>query len=391
MTATQPEPETPATPRLPDAPPPPTPVAPRVHTPAPLPTGQELPPGEPVERPVAKDALADTPVVEPGDADAPACPVNPPHHDPVATPAGVDPQRTPTFATRTATVSNTRPPQPERLIDMTVDHDELAAIAQELRIDVVKMLNLSGSGHPGGSLGMADVFTTLWFGGHMNVDPARPDWADRDRFVLSNGHICPILYAILARKGYFARDELWTLRKLGSSLQGHPDTHYTPGVDCCTGSLGNGVSVALGMALGARVKGQSFRVYVGSSDGESQEGQVWEMASAAAHYGVDNLTVLIDRNGIQIDGFTKDVMDQGDLAAKYEAFGWHVQRVDGHDIAAIHAALETAKGVKGRPQMIECATVLGKGVSYMENVPKWHGVAPDDDELQQALQELGGA
>jgi len=271
------------------------------------------------------------------------------------------------------------------------DFAALAEIARELRVDVVEMLHKSKSGHPGGSLGMADVFTTLWFGGHMNVRPNDPSWDERDRFVLSNGHICPILYAILAKKGYFDRAELDTLRTLGSSLQGHPDFHFTKGVDCCTGSLGNGASVALGMALGARQTGKDFRVYVGSSDGESQEGQIWEMASAAAHYDVDNLTVLVDRNGIQIDGFTKDVMDQGDLGAKYAAFGWHVQDVDGHNLPALHDAISYAKTVKGRPQVIICRTVLGKGVSFMENVPGWHGVTPDDDQRAAALAELGVA
>jgi len=378
-------PPVPTPPRLPDAPP----ETGRLREPSLRPGGKELPPGEAVERPLAADVARAEPATDTAPADAaPPCP-EPPRHEPAATPPGVDPARAPSFTRRVAPVSSTRPPKPESDPTMTADHDELRALAQELRIDVVKMLALAGSGHPGGSLGMADVFTTLWFGGHLRVDPDRPDWPERDRFVLSNGHICPILYAILARKGYFARDELWTLRKLGSKLQGHPDTHETPGVDCCTGSLGNGVSVALGMALGARVQGKGYRVFVGSSDGESQEGQVWEMASAAAHYGVDNLTVLVDRNGIQIDGFTQDVMDQGDLAAKYEAFGWHVQRVDGHDVEAVDEALELARRVKGRPQMIECRTLLGKGVSFMENVPKWHGVAPDDDQLAQALQELG--
>jgi transketolase len=271
----------------------------------------------------------------------------------------------------------------------TPDFTELADIARQLRGDVIRMLNKSASGHPGGSLGMTDVFTALWFGGHMNVRPEDPTWADRDRFVLSNGHICPILYAILAKKGYFPASELDTLRKLGSSLQGHPDFHFTKGVDCCTGSLGNGVSVALGMAMGGRAQGQDFRVYVGSSDGESQEGQVWEMASAAAHYNVDNLTVIVDRNGIQIDGYTKDVMDQGDLGEKYAAFGWHVQDVDGHDLSAIHDALNTAKQVKGQPQVIIARTLLGKGVSFMEDVAKWHGVAPDEEQTAAALAELG--
>ena len=271
----------------------------------------------------------------------------------------------------------------------TASTDELATIARELRGDVIRMLAKSQSGHPGGSLGMADVYTALWFGGHMNVRPDEPEWADRDRFVLSNGHICPILYAILARQGYFPRDDLWTLRQLGSKLQGHPDFHFTKGVDCCTGSLGNGVSVGLGMALAARVQGKNYRVYVGSSDGESQEGQVWEMATAAAHYNVDNLTVLLDRNGIQIDGYTKDVMDQGDLAAKYAAFGWHVTTVDGHDMNALNEALEQAKTVRGQPQLICCNTVLGKGVSFMEDVAKWHGVTPDADQTAAALAELG--
>jgi transketolase len=223
----------------------------------------------------------------------------------------------------------------------------------------------------------------------MATRPDQPDWADRDRFVLSNGHICPILYAILARKGYFPREDLWTLRKLGSPLQGHPDFHYTKGVDCCTGSLGNGVSVALGMALAARVQGRRYRVYVGSSDGENQEGQTWEMATAAAHHGVDNLTVMVDWNGIQIDGYNRDVMDVRDLHAKWEAFGWHAQTVDGHDLAAIDAALRAARGVTGRPQVLLCKTVLGTPISFMLDQPKWHGVAPDREQLATALAELG--
>jgi len=271
----------------------------------------------------------------------------------------------------------------------TQDFPALAAIARELRIDVLTMLAEAGSGHPGGSLGMADVYTVLWFGGFLRTDPGQPAWPERDRFILSNGHICPILYAILARKGYFPRSDLMTLRKLGSPLQGHPDFHFTRGVDCCTGSLGNGVSVGLGLALGARVQGKDFRVYVGSSDGECQEGQVWEMATAAAHHKADNLTLLIDWNGIQIDGFNKDVMDVRDLCAKFEAFGWHSQEVDGHDLRAVDAALRRAREVKGRPQVIGCRTVLGKPISFMENKPHWHGVAPTKDELAKALAELG--
>jgi transketolase len=276
-----------------------------------------------------------------------------------------------------------------RALPPAPDFDELASIARALRIDVLRMLEKAGSGHPGGSLGMADVFTTLWFGGWMRTKPDQPDWADRDRFVLSNGHICPILYAILARKGYFPREDLWTLRRLGSPLQGHPDFHFTKGVDCCTGSLGNGVSVALGMALAARVQGKDYRVYVGSSDGENQEGQTWEMATAAAHYGVDNLTVMVDWNGIQIDGYNKDIMDVRDLHAKWEAFGWHAQTVDGHDMAAVDAALRAARAETGRPQVLLCRTVLGTPVSFMLDQPKWHGVAPDREQLVKALAELG--
>jgi transketolase len=269
------------------------------------------------------------------------------------------------------------------------DFDALAETARQLRIDVLRMLEKAGSGHPGGSLGMTDVFTALWFGGYLRVDPSNPKWPERDRFVLSNGHICPILYAILARQGYFPREELWTLRQLGSRLQGHPDFHFTPGVDACTGSLGNGVSVALGMALGARLRGSDFRVWVGSSDGEAQEGQVWEMATAASHFDVDNLTVLVDWNGIQIDGRNEDVMNVRDLQAKWEAFGWHAQTVDGHDLSAIDGALRAALGVKGRPQVILCKTVIGEPISFMRDQASWHGVAPNAEQLQLALAELG--
>ena len=271
----------------------------------------------------------------------------------------------------------------------TQDFPALAAIARELRIDVLTMLEKAASGHPGGSLGMADVYTLLWFGGYMHVDPQNPSWPDRDRFVLSNGHICPILYTILAKKGYFPREDLWTLRKLGSPLQGHPDFHFTRGVDCCTGSLGNGVSVALGMALGARLTGRKFRVYAGSSDGECQEGQLWEMATAAAHHKADNLTLMIDWNGIQIDGYNRDVMDVRDLVAKFTAFGWHAEAVNGNDMQAVDAALRRALAMQGQPQVLCCHTVLGTPISFMMNKPHWHGTAPNAEELKKALAELG--
>jgi len=271
----------------------------------------------------------------------------------------------------------------------TQDFPALAAIARELRIDVLTMLEKAGSGHPGGSLGMADIYTVLWFGGYLNTDPQNPAWPDRDRFVLSNGHICPILYAILAKKGYFPREDLWTLRKLGSPLQGHPDFHHTRGVDCCTGSLGNGVSVALGMAMGARAQGKSFRVFAGSSDGECQEGQLWEMATAAAHHKVDNLTVIVDWNGIQIDGYNRDIMDVRDLVAKFQAFGWSAEEVEGNDMQEVDAALRRAIAVRGRPQVLCCRTVLGTPISFMKDKPHWHGVAPNAEQLKQALAELG--
>src|SRR5262249_37714954 len=250
-------------------------------------------------------------------------------------------------------------------------------------------LEKAGSGHPGGSLGMADAFTVLWFGGYLNVDPKNPGWPDRDRFVLSNGHICPILYTILAKKGYFPREDLWTLRKLGSPLQGDPDFRHPRGGAVCTGSLGNGVSVALGMALGARVAGKSFRVYVGSSDGECQEGQLWEMATAAAHHKAENLTVLVDWNGIQIDGFNKDVMDVRDLVAKFQAFGWAAEAVNGNSMQEVDAALRRAPAVRGGRQVLCCHTVLGTPISFMMNNPHWHGTAPNAEQLAQALAELG--
>jgi len=273
-----------------------------------------------------------------------------------------------------------------------MDIEGLKRKSNEMRADVLRIVSRANSGHPGGALGMADLLTVL-YAKYLRHDPANPDWPDRDRFVLSNGHACPILYAILADRGYFPREELWSFRKLGAMLQGHPSTAWkVPGLEASSGSLGNGLSVALGMALGAKVAGRDARVYCCVSDGELEEGQPWEAATAAAYHKADNLCVIVDWNGIQIDGYTRDVMDPGDLAAKFRAFGWNVREIDGHDHEAIMAAFTSflaAKG-SGAPTVIAAHTILGKGVSFMENVPKWHHGALDDTQLDQAMQELLG-
>lgn len=270
-------------------------------------------------------------------------------------------------------------------------HEELRRKANELRVTVLQMVYRAKSGHPGGAMGMADVLTVLFYGGFLRHDPGRPDWPDRDRFLLSNGHTCPILYAILADRGYFDRELLSSFRKLGSSVQGHPATYWgLPGVELSAGSLGNGLSVGLGQALGARVLGKSYRVFVSISDAECQEGQTWEAATAAVHYRVENLCAILDWNGCQIDGHTREVMDVGDLADKFRAFGWQVHGINGHDYGEIEAAFlafERAKGLR-KPTLIASHNVLGKGVSFMENNPKWHHGAPSETELRQALAEL---
>jgi transketolase len=224
----------------------------------------------------------------------------------------------------------------------------------------------------------------------MNIDPANPKWPDRDRFVLSKGHAAPVLYAALAEKGYFPKEELVTLRKTGSRLQGHPSMKHVPGVDMSTGSLGQGLSAANGMALAGRLDGKGYRVYVVLGDGENQEGQVWEAAMAAAHYKLDNVVGIIDHNGLQIDGPTADVMSPEPIADKWRAFGWHVIEINGHDFTEIINALQKAKDVKGKPTMIVANTVKGKGVSFMENQVGWHGNAPNPEQTGQALCELGG-
>lgn len=270
-----------------------------------------------------------------------------------------------------------------------VGDDELARVARRVRRHIVRMIAGAGSGHPGGSLSCADILVTLYFR-VLRVDPRRPGWPDRDRFVLSKGHACPALYAVLAERGFFPLDELWTLRRLGSSLQGHPDMRKTPGVEASTGSLGQGLSVGLGMALAGRLDGAPWRVYVLLGDGEIQEGQVWEAAMAAAHYGVDNLTAILDWNGLQIDGPNDEVMTVRPVADKWRAFGWEVTEIDGHRFDEILEALRWARSVRGKPAIILARTVKGRGVSFMEGQVDWHGKAPSPAQAEQALAELEG-
>lgn len=265
---------------------------------------------------------------------------------------------------------------------------ELAEIARKLRRHILKMLAEAGSGHPGGSLSAVEMITALYFK-EMKVDPEDPTWKERDRFVLSKGHGCPALYAALAQKGFFPTSDLMTLRKLTSHLQGHPNSKSTPGVDASTGSLGQGLAQAVGMALSARLDNASWRVYCLLGDGELQEGMVWEAAMAAAHYRLDNLTALVDLNGLQIDGPCCQVMNAEPVEEKWKAFGWHTLAVDGHDLGQILAALTGARETLGRPTVIVAKTVKGRGVSFMENKAQWHGTTPDPQQLAQALSELG--
>ena len=261
--------------------------------------------------------------------------------------------------------------------------------ANRVRIGVIEGTHAAKSGHPGGSLSVADLLTYLYFE-EMHVDPKNPKWEDRDRFVLSKGHCAPALYAVLAERGFFPPEELLTLRKFPSRLQGHPDMNSTPGVDMSAGSLGLGISAAAGMALAAKIDGKPYRVYTVVGDGESEEGQVWEACMFAAHYKLDNLCVVIDWNGLQIDGPVAEVMNPTPHDKKLEAFGFHVISINGNDMAEIAAAFEEAKTVKGKPTAIVAKTVKGKGVSFMENQVKWHGSAPNDEQYAQAMAELKG-
>ncbi|MFU7515363.1 transketolase [Clostridium sp. HCS.1] len=267
--------------------------------------------------------------------------------------------------------------------------EELKNIAKNIRIDIVDMVATAKSGHPGGSLSVTDILTFLYFE-EMNIKVNEPKWEDRDRFVLSKGHAAPALYAVLANKGYFPREELKTLRKFKSHLQGHPDMKKTLGVDMSTGSLGQGLSAANGMALAGKLDKKDYRVYTVIGDGELQEGQIWEAAMSAAHYKLDNLVAFVDYNGLQIDGSNEEVMNVSPVDKKFEAFGWNVLVIDGHNFQEIKNALDKAKKVKGMPTAIIAKTVKGKGVSFMENQAAWHGTAPNEEQRVQALSDLEG-
>ena len=265
--------------------------------------------------------------------------------------------------------------------------EALCAKAREIRKHVVRMVGAASSGHPGGSLSAADIVTVLYFN-EMNIRPDDPKWPDRDRFVLSKGHAAPVLYAALAEAGYFPAGELVTLRRIDSRLQGHPSIRSTPGVEMSTGSLGQGLSAACGMAIAAKLDGAAWRVYALLGDGELEEGQIWEAVMTAAHRRLDNLTAFVDANGLQIDGPVADIKSMERIGDRFAAFGWHVVEIDGHDIPAIMAALAEARNTQGRPTAIVARTVKGKGVSFMENQVGWHGTAPKPDQVQAALAEL---
>lgn len=264
---------------------------------------------------------------------------------------------------------------------------QLQEIAHEIRVDIIESLHCAGSGHPGGSLSAVEILTVLYFY-QMNVNPQDPQWEERDRFVLSKGHAAPVYYAALAERGYFPKELLKTLRQIDSPLQGHPDRKKTPGVDMSTGSLGQGISAAAGMACFGKKQGQSFHVYTVVGDGEMQEGEVWEALMAAAHYQLSNFTVLLDNNNLQIDGSVNEVMSIYPIQEKVEAFGWKVLEVNGHDIAALIAALQAAEEETEKPTFIICKTTKGKGVSFMENQASWHGAAISEEDYQAAMREL---
>lgn len=270
-----------------------------------------------------------------------------------------------------------------------MDIKELEKTAAQVRIGVIKAISAAGSGHPGGSLSAADIVTALYFD-EMNIDPKEPKMKGRDKFILSKGHAGPVQYSALALRGYYDPEDMMTLRKIGSKFQGHPDMRKVPGIEMSTGSLGQGFSASVGMALANRLDNDPGRIYVLLGDGELQEGIVWEAAMSAAHYGLDNLTAILDYNGLQIDGRNEDVMTVAPVDDKFRAFGWNVIEINGHDFNEIKEAFKAARGCKGRPTAIIAHTVKGKGVSFMENEAGWHGKAPDAEQTKQAVAELGG-
>jgi len=267
------------------------------------------------------------------------------------------------------------------------DINELKEKAIKIRSTILKMLQIAGSGHTGGSLSEVEIILTL-YKYEMSHNSKKPEWEQRDRFILSKGHGCPTLYAVLADCGYFSEDLLWTLRKMGSKLQGHPQRNVPLGLEASTGSLGQGLSIALGLALAAKMDKKDFRTYCLMGDGELQEGQIWEAAMMASFNKLDNLCGIVDNNKIQIDGFLKDVMNVEPLAEKWESFGWEVIRVDGHDVVGLMDAFDKVREIKGKPSVILADTIKGKGISFMENKASWHGVAPKEDEVEKALVEL---
>jgi transketolase len=269
----------------------------------------------------------------------------------------------------------------------TKNLQELQAVAKIVRRHIVEMIGAAKSGHPGGSLSSVEILVTLYYD-VLRHDPANPEWPERDRFILSKGHAAPVLYAVMAECGYAPVAELTTLRKLGSPFQGHPDKRFFPALEASTGSLGQGLSLALGMGAAARLDGASWRTYVVLGDGECQEGQIWEAAMYGAFHRSDNVCAIVDYNKIQLDGFVKDIMEVEPFAGKWRAFGWHVIELDGHDIAALQRGFAEAAAMKGQPSVIIAHTIKGKGVSFMENNPKFHGVAPTTAEVELALKEL---
>jgi transketolase len=275
----------------------------------------------------------------------------------------------------------------EKVMQKTSNPAELAAIAKQMRREVIEMITEAKSGHPGGSLSATEIVVTL-FMDVMKHDPSNPKWKDRDRFILSKGHCCPILYAVMAECGYTPKDQLNTLRKLGSIYQGHPDVRFIPSLEASTGSLGEGLSLGLGMALAAKLDKSPSRVYVVLGDGEIQEGQVWESAMFGGFHHVDNIVAIVDHNKIQLDGFVADIMAVEPLADKWRSFGWHVIDIDGNDIGELQKAFAEAAATKNKPTCIIAETIKGKGVSFMENNPKFHGQAPTKEECALALKEL---
>lgn len=260
--------------------------------------------------------------------------------------------------------------------------------AKEIRKDDLTMIAKAGSGHPGGSLSLVEILTTLFYGGILRHDPQKPEWPDRDRLILSKGHGCPALYVVLAHRGYFPRELLWTLRQLGSPLQGHPHRGSLPGIEISSGSLGQGLSIATGVALAASLDGKTHRTYCIVGDGESDEGQIWESAMTAAHYHADNLCAIVDANGVQQNGPVQTIKNLEPMPDKWRSFGWHPIEVDGHRFTELLNAFEEAKKVKGKPTVVIARTVKGKGVSFMEGRSEWHGKAPNETQLAQALKEI---